>query len=62
MAVAYIFDTPKAKVLKPNNRKKTYLCYCSSCYGEFYFCGTGCSYNYCPICGRPVERMVADGN
>lgn len=62
MATAYIINSPPAYIEKPNDRKKTYLRRCTICKGEFYFCGDGCNYNYCPICGRPFAGRVKDGN
>ena len=41
-----------------NNRPFTYLRLCSVCGKESYFCGNGCSYNYCPNCGAKMDAEV----
>lgn len=38
-----------------NIRKKSYLRQCSVCNKIAYFCGTGCSYKYCPNCGAKMD-------
>ena len=43
------------KWIAENIRKKSYLRQCSVCNKIAYFCGTGCSYNYCPNCGAKME-------
>lgn len=61
MATAYITNYPPAYIEKPNSRKKSYLRRCTSCKDEFYFCGIGCNYKYCPMCGRPFAGVAKDG-
>lgn len=41
--------------ISENIRKKSYLRQCSVCNKIAYFCGTGCSYNYCPNCGAKMD-------
>lgn len=41
-----------------NIRKKSYLRQCSACSKIAYFCGTGCSYTYCPNCGAKMDAEV----
>ena len=38
-----------------NSRAKTYQRRCTACGGIAYFCGIGCSYNYCPNCGAKMD-------
>ena len=40
---------------RANNRKKSYIRRCSSCGGDAYFCGDGCSYKFCPNCGATMD-------
>lgn len=51
---------PVGRWEKPNNRPRTYIRRCSACGGEAYFCGVGCSYDSCPICGVKMERMESE--
>ena len=44
--------------IKENIRKKSYLRLCSDCGKIAYFCGTGCSYKYCPHCGAKMDAEV----
>ena len=46
------------KWIAENIRKKSYLRQCSACSKIAYFCGTGCSYNYCPNCGAKMDAEV----
>lgn len=46
------------KWIAENIRKKSYLRQCSVCNKIAYFCGTGCSYNYCPNCGAKMDAEV----
>lgn len=41
--------------MRENNRVKSYIRICSECRKTAYFCGTGCSYNYCPNCGAKMD-------
>ena len=42
--------------IKENIRAKSYLRLCSACGKIAYFCGTGCSYKYCPNCGAKMRN------
>lgn len=44
--------------ISENIRKKSYLRQCSVCNKIAYFCGTGCSYKYCPNCGTKMDGDV----
>jgi hypothetical protein len=39
-----------------NSRPKTYIRRCTTCGGKAYFCGVGCSYNFCPNCGADMRK------
>lgn len=41
--------------LRENIRPKSYLRICSACSKIAYFCGTECSYKYCPNCGAKMD-------
>lgn len=61
MAVLWIAPENNTRIEKAQPRKKSYMYACSTCKGEFYFCGMNCNYNYCPRCGRPFVKGDANG-
>lgn len=46
--------------VKENIRRKSYLRLCTACGKIAYFCGTGCSYKYCPHCGAKMDGGSED--
>lgn len=47
-------ELPQGRWKRANIRPKSYIRKCSICGKEAYFCGTGCSYKFCPNCGHPM--------
>lgn len=43
------------RMVNANRMAKTYQRICTVCGGTAYFCGMGCSYNYCPVCGARMD-------
>lgn len=62
-ALRIVYDEPTVDAepvrhgawVKENIRKKSYLRLCTACGKVCYFCGTDCSYKYCPNCGAKMD-------
>lgn len=55
MPAADVAPVRHGRWMRENNRVKSYIRICSECRKIAYFCGTGCSYKYCPNCGAIMD-------